>query len=139
MERRVPARGTTVTAIDFVDNARGYARLLEEDAAQRSGVPIEDARPIVAGRLGIAPGTLTSLRKNRLKDISAAVYDRLNKAAAQLIERQIANLEHELDVVRRQGLDGDPDRYATALEALVARAKKDVGRSPVAASDDGGA
>lgn len=128
MEQRVPPGGTVLTAVAYVDNARRWARLIEEDEAARAGLDLEDARPIVARRLGIFPGTLTRLRKkNGLKSISAYAYDRLNRAAAQAIERRLVQLQHELDLTRQQGLDARSDDYVATLETLVARAKRDLG------------
>jgi len=136
MEPRVPARGTTVTAIDLVDTARGWAVRLEEAEAARSNVPVEHARPIVARKLGVSPGTLTSLRKRRLKDISAAVYAKLNAAVERLLERQLAALEHELHVVRQQSLNAG--RYDLAeIEADIARVRASLGLTPPASSDGG--
>ncbi len=129
MERRVPDRGTTVTAIDFVDTARGWALRLEEAEAARSNVPVEDARPIVARKLGVSPGTLTSLRKRRLKDISAAVYAKLNAAVERLLEKQLAALEHELLVVRQQKLDAHRHDVAE-IEADIARVRASIGLTP---------
>ena len=135
MEQRVPERGTIVSAVAYVDNARDWARRLEDDEAARAGLPVEDARSIVARRLGIAPGTLTSLRKNRLKSISAHVYDTLNRAAARALERQLVQLEHELHLVKQQGLDARSDAVA-AVETDIARVRSALGLAP--ASTDGG-
>ena len=126
MEHRVPDRGTIVSAVAYLDNARDWARRLEEAEAERANIPVEEARPRVASRLGIAPGTFTSLRKNRLKSISAYAYDRLNKAAEALIARQIVWLQHELDLTRQQGIDPRSDHVA-ALEDLLAKARSQVG------------
>lgn len=136
MEQRVPPGGTVLSAVAYVDNARRWARLLEEDGAAKAGLDLEDARPIVARKVGIFPGTLTRLRKNSLKSISAYAYDRLNKAAAQSIERKLVALQHELDITRQQGLDARSYDYVATLETLIARAKKDLGLSP-APSDKG--
>jgi hypothetical protein len=134
MERRVPDRGTTVTAV-FVDDARGWARRLEDAEAARRHVPVEDARPIVARKLGIAPGTLTSLRKNRLKDISAAVYAKLNQAVEGLLARELAALEHELHVVKSKGFSaGEGDLAAVAEDIARVRAALGLTATP----SDGG-
>jgi hypothetical protein len=120
-----------MSAVAYIDKARDWARSLEEDEAERAGFDrVEDARPVVARKLGIAPGTLTSLRKNRLKSISAHNYDRLNQAAAHLIEKKLVRLQHELDLTRQQGLDARSNDYVATLEALVARARKDLGLIP---------
>src|SRR5688572_1226095 len=101
MERRVSARGTIVSAVAYLDNARDWACRLEKAEAERAGLSVEEVRPRVAGRLGIAPGTLTSLRKNRLKSISVFAYAQLNRAVEGLLERQLLHLEHELHLTRQ--------------------------------------
>ena len=136
MERRVPDRGTSVTAIDFVDNARGWARRLEEAEAARSNLPVENVRPILARKLGIAPGTMTSLRKNRLKDISAAVYAKLNQAVERLLERELVALEHELTVVRSQGRGLAGDDLAEVV-ADIARVRTALGLTEARPRDGG--
>jgi len=130
MERRVSDRGTTVSAVAYLDNARDWARRLEEAEAERTGLPVEEVRPRVAGRLGIAPGTFTSLRKNRLKSISAYAYGQINKAVERLLERQLAHLRHELDLTRQQGIDPRCD-YVASIEADIHKAKAALGLSPI--------
>lgn len=126
MERRVPARGTIVSAVAYLDNAREWAKRLEEAEAEKAGLPVEEVRPRVAGRLGIAPGTFTSLRKNRLKSISAYTYGQLNKAVERLLERQLAHLQHELDLTRQQGFDPRCD-YVASIEADIHKAEAALG------------
>jgi hypothetical protein len=129
MEQRVPARGTIVSAVAYLDNAREWARRLEEAEAEKAGLPVEEVRPKVAGRLGIAPGTFTSLRKNRLKSISAYAYDQLNRAVERLLERQLAHLQHELHLARQQGLDPRCD-FVASIEADIHKAEVALGISP---------
>ena len=126
MVQRVPDRGTIVSAVAYIDNARDWARRLEEAEAERAGLPVEEVRPRVAGRLGIAPGTFTSLRKNRLKSISAYAYDQLNRAVERLLERQLAHLQHELHLTRQQGFDPRCD-YVAAIEADIHKAEAALG------------
>ena len=127
MDENWQTRGHSVSAVAYLENARGWARRLEEDEAERAGFDrVEDARPIVARHTGVPEGTLRSLRKNRLKSISAYAYDRLNKAAEALIARQIVWLQHELDLTRQQGIHPASDHVA-ALESLLAKAKAQVG------------
>ena len=126
MEHRVPARGTIVSAVAYLDNAREWARRLEDAEAERAGLSVEEVRPKVAGRLGIAPGTFTSLRKNRLKSISAFAYDQLNRAVERLLERQLAHLQHELHLTRQQGIDPRCD-YVASIEADIHKAKSALG------------
>jgi len=115
-----------VSAVAYLDNARDWARRLEEAEAERTGLPVEEVRPKVAGRLGIAPGTFTSLRKNRLKSISAYAYGQINKAVERLLEGQLAHLQHELHLARQQGIDPRCD-YVASIEADIRKAKSSLG------------
>ena len=124
MDENRQTRGHSVSAVAYLENARGWARRLEEDEAERAGFDrVEDARPIVARHTGVPEGTLRSLRKNRLKSISAYAYDRLNKAAEALIARQIVWLQHELDLTRQQGIHPASDAV-TAVETDIARVRQ---------------
>lgn len=135
-EKRTPG-GQSVTAAVFTGRAREWAMALEEDEAAARGLDrVEDARPFVARLTGVPVGTLRSLRKNRLKTVAAHVYDRLNQAATARLERRLKNLEHELHIIRQQGLDARPND-APAVVADIQAVRAALGLKP-AASNDGG-
>lgn len=138
MDENRQTRGHSVSAVAYLDNARGWARRLEEAEAERAGLErVEDARSIVARRTGVPEGTLRSLRKNRLKSISAYAYDKLNRAAAHLLERQLARLTHELHLTRQQGLDPRSNAVA-AVEQDIARVRASLGLTPDSSDRGGG-
>ena len=136
-EKRTPG-GQSVTAAVYADRARGWAIALEEEEAAKRGLDrVDDARPFVSRRTGVPAGTLRSLRKRRLKTVAADVYDLLNQAAVDRLERRLKSLEHELDLTRQQGLDARP-HDAAAVEADIASVRAALGLKPLAASRDGG-
>lgn len=127
MDRKWDARNHSMSAVAYLENARGWARRLEEHEAEQAALDrVSDARPIVARKTGVPIGTLRNLRENRLKSISAYAYDRLNRAAAHLLERQLARLTHELHLTRQQGLDPRSNAVA-AVEQDIARVRASLG------------
>lgn len=106
------------SAAATVDDARRWAKFLEDREAARTGLPVQDARPAVARRVGAAPGTLQNLRKNRLKSIAAHVYGGLRAWVIRELEAEKAALEHELQILRQQGLDPREVQVEEATSSL---------------------
>lgn len=100
-----------MTSVEFFSK---WAKHLEEREARKSRVTLPVARQILARRLKVLPGTLESLTKRRLKDISVGLAAKLREAIEHDLRQQIERLESELEVARRGGshLDG------TALSAV---------------------
>lgn len=93
-------RERSVNATSFDDLARQYARTLEDREALSNGQPITKARESVARRIGVPPGTLENLRRQRIKGIRAWIFERLRTAYEADCERQLKLLEHELEITR---------------------------------------
>ena len=91
----------------YLDRARGWSRKLEDGEARRSSCTIDEARPVVARRLGVSPGALEGLRKGRVKVIAAHVYDSLRAAVIRELHAEIRGLEHELSILRATGCRPD--------------------------------
>ena len=88
----------------------------------RLGVKTDEARKIIARRVGVAPGSLERLLSGRLVHIDR-ITDRVNLYVAKRLTNQIAALEHEIEMARRMpvGVErGDIER----AEAAVAEAKR---------------
>lgn len=119
-------RGTTMNSAIYIDRARAWGARLEDREAMRSGLPIKEARPIVARRTGVSTGALTNLRKNRLKSIAAHVYDRLRAAVERELQGELAALQHELAVLRQTGVDPRGPEVSEA-EAHLAAARRALG------------
>lgn len=114
-------RGKDMSSVAFLERARDWAEALEDDAAKRNGVPLSDARPMVAREVGVSPGTLENLRKRRLKSLGAHIYDALQRATVRRLERELARIEHELQLLKQQGEDprsGEVQAVLASREAV---------------------
>lgn len=89
----------------YLERARNWGRTLEDREAARTGQPINDARQSVARKVGVAAGTLETLRCGRLKAVAVHVYERLRSAVAADLAAEIKRLEHELELTRQAGVD----------------------------------
>ena len=111
----VPPDRTTMTAVAYVERARGWARALE-DRARHDGAPtLEEARTTVSRHTGVSPGTLENLRKNRLKAVSAHVYESLRRGVIRALEAELRHLEHQLHILRQTGAHPASDATSEVL------------------------
>ena len=112
MDRNPHTLGRKMSA---VETARDWARILENHEKNRTGVPMNVARSTVARRIGVPPSKMTSLRKNRLKDIGVAVYEALGRAIINQLEAELRHAEHEVQVCRQIGADPSDGEMQSAL------------------------
>lgn len=135
MGQDITRQRTIMTAVAYVDRARGWAKRLEDAEAARSGMPVADARKAVARRLAMSPGTLENLRKGRLKAVAAHWYDTLRAGVIRELESELRHVQHEIAVARQTGLD-PASGEAHALLAMEARITAALGLS--ATTEEGG-
>ena len=104
----------------IVDEASAYARFLENHISQSSGVPIDQARKMVARRTGIPAGTLENLRRGRVKTVAAHVFAALHTAIINQLTFEIGRLTHELQIARMSSDRMDAGSVLAAEAALQA-------------------
>jgi hypothetical protein len=78
-------------------------------------------------RYGLSYWTMNNLRIGRSKTVDASVYQRIRSAYLDICERQIARLQHELELEKAGNVDVDMEdfeREASQLLAKVREAKK---------------
>jgi hypothetical protein len=119
----------SMTSGSYVEKARAWSRVLEDREAARSGLTIREARPNAARKIGIPPGTLANLRNGRLKSIAAHVFDRLRAAVERELQAEMRALEHELQLLRQQGVD-PRDIEIEAVVADLAKVRHALGMAP---------
>lgn len=98
-----------------VDVAAGWAAILEEREARRSGVSLRQAREAVARKTGVPTGKLYSLRRGRLKDIARRFVERLGDALRGELELELRRVEHELQTYRQIGMGAVDGEVQSAL------------------------
>ncbi len=113
-----------MSAVTSDSLARDWARRLETKEAQRSGLSLGVARKRVAGRLGILPGTLENLSRERIKGVRHWIFLALHEAVKAELKREMAAHEHELEILERLGRDASDTQVQAAMagyDALRAR------------------
>lgn len=111
-----------VNACVDVERAHRWARVVEDAEAAALGLKVHEARPYVARRLGVAPGTLENLRRLRTKVIPNWMMMRLRSEFVAVLQSQIMRLEHEIHIARQTGASYRDNVLASA-EAQVVKAK----------------
>jgi hypothetical protein len=91
---------TAIAITDLDELARGWARRLEDWEAERLNKPVVEARPMLAARIGVSPGTLENIRRDRVKELRPSIIERLRAAYQAEREKQLKLLEHDLEITR---------------------------------------
>jgi hypothetical protein len=102
-------------ALAEASEAQNLVKILVDQEARRVGDRIV-ARQRVARSVGVSPGTIENLQRNRLKRISGWLRDALRARVIRELEAEIARLQHELAVHKQTGVDPRGDE-ATAVRA----------------------
>lgn len=84
-------------------------------------------RVSIARQLGIGPGTLENLFRDRVKTISADLAAKIQASWIDIIEAEIAQLEHERDLALQIHIDL-PANELGKVEALLAEARDLLGK-----------
>lgn len=102
-----------------------YERLEDREAA-RLNLKLPDARAWLARTIGLSVGTLTNLRRNRLKRVEH-LKEKINDALVKSLESEIARLTHELEMARHRGSNPDCAEILAA-ETHISTARKLLGK-----------
>lgn len=100
-----------------------WTRRLVRIEAERSSVPIPIARKAVARKAGIPPGAVEHIERGWAKRIGRRVYEALRGLVARELEREIAALQHELQIARQCGVDAREEQMGE-VETHLAAARK---------------
>jgi len=90
----------------------------------RSGAKKPEARRAVAGSIGIAPGTVENIERNRLKGLRGRVRDKIQTHKIRWFEQQLRWAIHELAIACRghsSASDADIRGLTRAIEQAQAR------------------
>jgi hypothetical protein len=112
-----------MNAASDVATINRFARTVEDSEARRLGIPVTSARKRVADRLGVAPGTLENLRRQRTKMVPNWLMNRMRIEFIATLQAKIQRLEHEIHIARQTGMDHRDDELAKA-EAQLAAARQ---------------
>lgn len=90
-------------AAESHEQFREIVRRAEDREKTRIDAPLPIAREALGRRWKIAPGTLSNVRRGRLKNLSAMVRDRIAAAILSDLDADIRRLEHEKQVLLQSG------------------------------------
>ena len=111
-----------MSAVAYHDETRAMLARLEDKERTRTPDRVT-ARQRLARRLGALPGTIENFARGRIKRADAYLRARVEALLVTEIQREIAELTHELDVLRAMG--SDPRLSAVAeVEAALATARR---------------
>jgi len=113
------------SATAYVEQARSWARLLEEKEKPHCGGDLEIARGQLEARYGVPASMFYALRKRPPKSVPTHIYDRLALAVEDVCSRQMRMLENEIAVAK--AAYGNRDRVVRAASAALALAQKILG------------
>lgn len=103
----------------FVDQAAAWSNTLLTREIRGPG-DTEDAMRRLGNRHGIPVSTLWSLRYRKPKGILSGTFARIRRAYEAECERQLRQLEHELEITKR--IAGPGNAAVAEAEALVGSA-----------------
>lgn len=104
----------------FDRNIKRWAREIEDEEATRLGLPLPIVRKKLAREIGIAPGTLENIRRDRSKALSGRVMEAIRTFMVRRIEAEMGRLRHELELASAGNSnlsDAAIDQARSALEA----------------------
>lgn len=99
-----------------------WADDLERREAQKRGVPRVQARPFLASKMGLLPGTLENIVRKRIKEPKQRIVDAVRNAFIRELEAEIQSLTHSLEMARLTSAHPASDEIREA-ETLLAQAK----------------
>lgn len=94
--------------------------LAEDTAANRKGVRVEEVRRGFARFLRVPVKTLENIRSERRKSVPAFLMDGIRDVMIEVLEAEIAHLEHEITIARQVGMDHREDTFEEAAASIAA-------------------
>lgn len=110
-------RGPGVSAVADCEVASGMVRRAEDLEAKRRGESVRNARIVLARRIGVGPGTLRNVRKQRRQSIPAWMMAAIRRVLVEVLQAEIRSLQHELHL----HLQTSSDHRSHALDEAQAR------------------
>ena len=111
-EKRIFHPMSAVAEASDIDTAHLWTKRLEGIERVRSGLPADEVRPIVARRVGVAPGTLENIHRKRIKEPRKSLMDKLRSALVRELEAEMMRHQHEIHILKQTG--ADPRDYEIA-------------------------
>lgn len=104
-----------------------WTEALEEREAKRRGVSREAARPFLAERLRVLPGTLENIVRRRVKEPRERIKELVRNAFIREMEDEIKRLHHGIFMAVQSGTRPDDDEIIEA-QTHIETAKRLIGK-----------
>ena len=104
-------------AVDEND-ARSWVLEAVQRERVRSGYTLRIARASLAAKLGVAPGTIENIWRDRLKKLGADLRDKITHHRIKSLEADLADLANELAFARARGTLATSAQIDDAYAAL---------------------
>ncbi len=111
------------SATSDIEALNGMARSLERSEARRIGTTLTQARKVVARRIGVTSSAFENYLYQRTKTVPSWLMGRVRAELISVLQLEIQNLEHEIQLHKQSGSPHTDDALASA-EAQVAAARK---------------
>jgi hypothetical protein len=111
-----------MSAVAYDKDVHDWACWLVRRRASRTGESRPLVRTAIARELGVAAGRVERAEKRRIKNVQTWFYEKLRFLVAREIEREIAALTHELEILRRSASRLDIAQIAE-VETNLAKAR----------------
>lgn len=92
--------------------------LAEDTAANRKGVRVEQVRKGFARFLKVPAKTLENIRTGRRKSVPAFLMDGIRDVMIEVLQTEVAHLEHEIAIARQVGMDHREDTFEEAAASI---------------------
>lgn len=103
----------------FSDEKARESLIREENVrCALSDMARREVRASIAREIGISPGTIENIRKNRFSSLRTVVRDRIYAWTLNTLQKEIRRLEHELQMALQCGEGPDSDEVVGAKAAL---------------------
>jgi hypothetical protein len=113
---------TQMSVSTFDDAVKADLERLESLRAERGHTTRGFVRAAIARETKVAAGTMENIRRGRLKGVRGWVAMAIRAALVREVQRQLGALEHELEILRRSGVDPRNNEFqAVATDAAAIR------------------
>jgi hypothetical protein len=92
--------------------------LLEDTEARRKGFRVDQIRRRIAGRLSVPEKTLLHIRNQRRKSVPSFLLLGIRNLLIEVLQAEIAKLEHEISVAKQIGMDCREDAFEQAAASI---------------------
>lgn len=108
------------SAVSDVETLNGMARSLERSEVRRLGTGLIQARKNISRRIGITTSALENFRYLRTKAVPNWLMGRVRAELLSVLQLEVQNLEHEIQLHRQAGSDHSGDALISAETQLAA-------------------